>query len=102
MAYPFVQFLKRAFDLGKSEVGGESPKLRRKGDYDVLKTAAAPRAQDFPDSAAYPRRIGLVSGFCSSRPTFASSFFQTWPRDHALAFGLPVPLTTARRGFAPP
>ena len=52
MAYPFVQFLKRAFDLGKSEVGGESPKLRRKGDYDVLKTATAPRAQDFPDSAA--------------------------------------------------
>lgn len=35
----------------------------------------------------YPRRTGLVSGFCSSRPAFAAGFLRTLPRDDALAFG---------------
>jgi hypothetical protein len=34
----------------------------------------------------YPASIGLVSGFCSSGPSFASGFLQTLPRDNALAF----------------
>lgn len=41
--------------------------------------------------AGLPLRDGLVSGSCSSSPTFASGFLQTLPHDSALAFNSQFP-----------
>jgi len=39
-----------------------------------------------PPIAGLPHRTGLISGFCSSAPDFASSFLPTPPRGDAVAF----------------
>ena len=41
--------------------------------------------------ARLPTCAGLVSGFCSSSPTFASGFLPTPPRDDAVAFSYQFP-----------
>jgi len=40
-----------------------------------------------PSFAGLPRSAGLISGFCSSNPAFASGFLQTPPHGDALASG---------------
>ena len=41
----------------------------------------------FPSVAGSPHHTGLVSGFCSSAPSFAAGFLSTPPRDDAVALG---------------
>jgi hypothetical protein len=52
--------------------------------------------------AGLPHSDSLLSGFCSSGPSFAPGFLQIPPRDGHPCLLLTVPVTTARRGLAPP
>lgn len=71
-----------------------SPRVRR----DSFRRASPDLPVRLPDgygasssTAELPSRTGLVSGFCSSSPTFASGFLPTLPRDDAVAFGYQFP-----------
>jgi hypothetical protein len=60
-----------------------------------------------PSLAGLPRRAGLLSGFCSSGPSFASlPSGRPLPSDSASRrtplLRLAVPVITVRRGLAPP
>lgn len=55
-----------------------------------------------PSIAGLPHAIGLVSGFCSSGPSFASGFLQIPPRGGHPCLRLVVPVITAHRGLTPP
>ena len=78
-AAPLVSEVKSPMER---DISGKQRERRAKA------LAAAPQAYATTGAmpARLPRHTGLVSGFCSSAPSFASGFLPTPPRGDAVAF----------------